>query len=247
MNCIFCKSKLDEAPPEHIIPEHMGGKQTIDCVCESCNHGVLAKIDGRIRNNIQLSMSIDSTSRPRYSEIIHKNGTVHRKVTILDGQSNRVKFSRNGPNGEIVSSTIRITIRPEEDILLYKVFAKILLETLAFKFGYREALESKYNNLRDYVLSESEVIPRGLSISLAAISIVGNDINEFVSFNEETKEARFIRYAITGYGKDLVEANIVFAQNEDLTCKALVILLGGRKSGKVILNTTIPEKMIYVS
>ena len=248
MNCIFCKSKFDEAPPEHVIPECIGGKQTINCVCKNCNHGVLAKIDGRIRNNIQLSMSIDSTSRPRYSEIIHKNGTAHRKVSILDGKSNRMKFSRNGPHGEIVPSTIKMTIKPEEDVLLYKVFAKILLDTVAFKFGYKEALESKYDNLRDYVLSESEEIPKSLSISLASISIVGNYINELVYFDEKTNEGKLMPYGeITGYGQNLAKANIVLAQNEDLTCKALVILLGGRKSGKIILNTTIPGKMIYVS
>lgn len=241
MNCIFCKSKFDEAPPEHVIPKHIGGKQTINCVCKRCNHGVSAKIDGRIRNNVQLSMSIDSTSRPRYCEIIHKNGTAHRKVSILDGKSNRMKFSRNGPNGEIVPSTIKITIKPEEDVLLYKVFAKILLETIAFKFGCREALESKYDNLRDYVLSESEEIPKSLSISLTSIKIVGNYINEFVSFNEKAN------YEITGYGKTLEKANIVWAQNEDSTCKARIILLGGKKSGKIILNTTIPGKMIYIS
>lgn len=247
MICIFCKSEFGEAPPEHVIPERIGGKQTINCVCKSCNHGVLAKIDGRIRNNIQLSMSIDSTSRPRYCEIIHKNGTAHRKVRILDGKSNRMKFSRSGPNGEIVPSTIKMTIKPEEDVLLYKVFAKILLETVAFKFGYKEALESKYDNLRDYVLSESEEIPRSLSIALTSISIVGNDINELVSFNEKTKEVKFTRYEITGYSKNLAKANIVLAQNEDSTCKALIILLGGRKSGKIILNTTIPGKMVYIS
>jgi len=247
MNCIFCKSKFDEAPPEHVIPEHIGGKQTINCVCKRCNNGVLAKIDGRMRNNIQLSMSIDSKSRPRYCEIIHKSGTAHRKVRILDGKSNRMKFSRNGPNGEIVPSTIKMTIKPEEDVLLYKVFAKILLETVTFKFGCKEALESKYDNLRDYVLSESEEIPKSLSISLTSISIVGNDINEFVSFDEKTQEVKFMRYEIIGYGKNLAKANIVLAQNEDSTCKALIILLGGRKSGKVILNTTIPGKMIYVS
>jgi len=247
MNCIFCKSKFDEVPPEHIIPEHIGGKQTIDCVCKSCNHGVLAKIDGRIRNNIQLSMSIDSTSRPRYCEIIHKSGTAHRKVRILDGQSNRMKFSRNGPTGEIVPATIKMTIEPEEDVLLYKVFAKILLETIAFKFGCKEALESKYDNLRDYVLSESEEIPKSLSISLTSISIVGNYINKLVSFDEKTNEVKLIPYEITGYCKNLEKANIVLAQNEGSTSKALIILLGGRKSGKIILNTIIPGKMTYVS
>lgn len=247
MNCIFCKSEFGEAPPEHVIPKHIGGRQTIDCVCESCNHDVSARIDGRIRNNIQLSMSINSTSRPRYCEIIHKNGTAHRKVRILDGKSNRMKFSRKGPNGEIVPSTIMMTIKPEEDVLLYKVFAKILLETIALKFGCKEALESKYDNLRTYVLSESEEIPKSLSISLTAISIVGNDINEFIPFNEKTKEGKFTRYEITEYGKNLEKANIVWAQNENSTCKALIILLGGRKSGKIILNTTIPGKMIYIS
>jgi len=247
MNCIFCRSKFDEAPPEHVIPEYIGGKETIYCVCKSCNHGVLAKIDGRIRDNIQLSMSIDSTSRPRYGEIIHKNGTTHRKIRILDGKSNIMKFSRNGPNGEIVPSTIKMTIKPEEDILLYKAFAKILLETIALKFGCKETLESKYDNLRTYVLSESEEIPKSLSISLTAISIIGNDINELISFNEKTKEVKFIRYEITGYGKNLAKANIVLAQNEDSTCRALITLLGGRKSGKIILNTTIPGKMIYIS
>ncbi len=247
MNCIFCKSLFCEAPPEHFIPEHIGGKQTIKCVCKSCNHGVLAKIDGRIRNNIQLSMSLDSTSRPRYSEIIHKNGTAHRKIRILDGKTNKIKFSRNGPNGPIVSSGIKMIIKPEEDLLLYKVFAKILLGTIAFKFGFKEALESKYDNLRNYVLSGSEEIPSGMGISLIPISIVGNTVNELASFNEKTKEVKFIPYEITGCGKSLKGANIVLAQNEDSRCKALIILFGGKKSGKIMLDITIPRKMIYIS
>lgn len=149
MICIFCKRPFEQAPPEHFIPTLVGGRDTISCVCKDCNTGVLARIDARIRENVQLSMAIDSSARGRYADIQHTGGSLHRKVTIVDGRTNSLKYDSRTPDGAVRPSSIRFTLRPEEDMRLSKVFAKIFLGTLAFRFGGDEVIEPRYDPLRE--------------------------------------------------------------------------------------------------
>lgn len=244
MICIFCRNPCVGSPPEHFIPEHIGGRETIDCICKTCNHGFLAKIDGRIRNNIQLSMAIDSTSRPRYAELIHGSGSINRKVRITDGTKNKLKYSASGPDGAIHPATIKLTIKPDEDLLLLKVFAKILFECISFKFGYKEALSAKYDVFRTYLQSESESIPEDLSIKLVAVHITGNEVNEFVSFDMPSSTVISNMYVIPTKD-DLSGANIVLAYNVEGYCDALVVLLGGKKSGRIRFGANLPNRLVY--
>jgi hypothetical protein len=244
MVCIVCRNEFESAPPEHFIPEHIGGKDTIDCVCDSCNHGYLAKIDGRIRNNTQLSMAIDSTTRPRYAEILHEGGSVKRKVRILDGTKNKLKFSAQGPDGPIPSTGIRISLKPEDDLALNKVFAKILFGTIAFKFGCQEALSPKYDVFRTYLTSSFEDIPNGLSVKLVAATVSGNSITELVSFDHLSNQVISNKFEVKCVS-DLSHGNIVLAENAEGTTDALVILLGGKKSGRLSFQGPILQRFIY--
>jgi hypothetical protein len=39
--CILCGDKLSLAtPPEHIIPDYLGGRIKAIILCDKCNHGV---------------------------------------------------------------------------------------------------------------------------------------------------------------------------------------------------------------
>jgi hypothetical protein len=165
-------------------------------------------------------------------------------VRITDGTKNALKYSSSGPDGIIHPTTIKLTIKPDEDLLLLKVFAKILFECISFKFGYKEALSPKYDVFRTYLQSDSETLPEGLSIKLVAAHIVGSAINELVSFDVSTATVISNKYEISTK-EDLAGANIVLADNVEGHCEALVMLLGGKKSGRIKFEATIPNRFVY--
>lgn len=243
--CIFCRGPFGEAPPEHFIASGVGGNDTINCVCQDCNHGVLAKIDARIRENLQLSMAIDGSALGRPCEIQHSGGTITRKVRIVDGRTNKLRYDARTADGAVQPTNIKITLKPEEDAKLYKVFAKIFFETLAFEFGGEELLKPKYDCLRDFILSASEQVPKGVDIRMTSVSILnGNTISELISFDQARMLVNSREYTVLS-SFDLRRSSIVLGHNEAQSCSALVILLGGKKSGRITCALTIPDNFTY--
>jgi hypothetical protein len=53
MKCIFCSEEKDpvEFRPEHVFPESIGGRFTIQNVCSKCNNNLGTKVDCHLTNN----------------------------------------------------------------------------------------------------------------------------------------------------------------------------------------------------
>lgn len=51
--CILCGSQLDKnIPPEHIIPEYLGGRLKLLFLCKSCNHGIGARLYSKLKFDV---------------------------------------------------------------------------------------------------------------------------------------------------------------------------------------------------
>jgi HNH endonuclease len=55
MRCIFCLEERDSTI-EHVFPEAIGGKMTIDRVCEPCNSWLGTNVDSRLTDHIGVLM-----------------------------------------------------------------------------------------------------------------------------------------------------------------------------------------------
>lgn len=48
--CILCGSKLNaNIPPEHLIPEYLGGRLKLIFICKKCNHGISARLYSELK------------------------------------------------------------------------------------------------------------------------------------------------------------------------------------------------------
>lgn len=84
--CILCGEKLDKGiPPEHIIPESLGGRLKVICLCEGCNHGIGAKL----------------YSQFKFDFFIRKSGMILKKFLpkIHEKIEKRQNYSSKGPLG----------------------------------------------------------------------------------------------------------------------------------------------------
>jgi hypothetical protein len=235
MICIICKNTFEKAPPEHFIPSFAGGRNTIDCVCQPCNHNILAKLDARIRENVQLSMAIDATSRPIPGVIEHAGGSIRRKVTIQDGRTNDLKFDARTAGGPVEPTNIQITIRAEDDLKLRKVFAKILFETAAYVFGPEEVLKPRYDLFRAFLTAPSEEVPSGLRVDLTVATVLnGNTVCDWAARRNYTVPTH----------RNLSGATIVLVDNRGDTSRSLVILLG-KKAGVIETGFPFPQDFVH--
>lgn len=73
--CILCGKDLDKnVPPEHIIPDSLGGRLKTICLCEECNHGIGAKLYSQFKFDffIRKSAMVLKKSLPKIYEKIEK-------------------------------------------------------------------------------------------------------------------------------------------------------------------------------
>lgn len=88
-NCIICGLPIVEKSVEHIIPEAIGGKLTIDTVCKTCNSKLGEKIDCKLTESL-LFQWVRKTL-----EIKNRDGktpTLHE--FYRDNQGNRIIIKR---------------------------------------------------------------------------------------------------------------------------------------------------------
>lgn len=89
--CILCSKELNEKiPPEHIIPESLGGRLKVICLCGECNHGVGAKL----------------YSQFKFDFLIRKSGIALRKILpkIHNGIEKRQSYISKGPLGTDITA-----------------------------------------------------------------------------------------------------------------------------------------------
>lgn len=89
--CILCGKELNKKiPPEHIIPESLGGRLKVICLCAECNHGISAKLYSQIK----------------FDYLIRKSGIVLKESLpkICNRIEKRQSYISKGPLGTDISA-----------------------------------------------------------------------------------------------------------------------------------------------
>ena len=101
VHCIFCKNLINPfpPPPEHIIPENIGGKLVLYNICEICNKKMGSEVDAELieqRHIFDTFKKIDKNKRPNL-DFQFKSAFYHDKNGNKIRLSRRYKDSRISP------------------------------------------------------------------------------------------------------------------------------------------------------
>lgn len=153
--CIYCRKDSSNATSkEHIIPEALGCKETlpIGYVCDSCNN-YFSNMDKNVLYNRYIGMRVGT------EEILGKKDKIRRQI------GERLRFPKKGAL-EIILGPVTIPAgthhgmkldfkleqsKEFDELLFARGIHKIAFNWYAYRFGHRNALHSRFNNLRRYV------------------------------------------------------------------------------------------------
>ena len=255
--CIFCKKEFEDSDPEHFFPQVIGGKETINCVCNLCNHTLGSRVDARIRKNSLLSNIIDKTISKRTWEIVTKDGkTEKRKIEVTDTSADlkkSLKFDNRSASGPLQIQNFKLTVVPDESLRLYKVYAKTLLGYIAFAFGAEEALKPQYDCLRAFVTSDSEQIPGDIEIHQAAPIVFAQYKKIEVKWDREYDEVKgqvtckSYTFNICNPDKGFLYNLVSVANDSDNGTFVGVVVFLNRTAGVCFIrNCQVPERKAYL-
>jgi hypothetical protein len=89
--CILCGKELSKkVAPEHVIPDSLGGRLKVICLCDECNHGISAKL----------------YSQFKFDYLIRKSGMSLKGILpkIYEGIEKRQNYVTKGPLGTDISA-----------------------------------------------------------------------------------------------------------------------------------------------
>jgi hypothetical protein len=172
---------------EHIIPEALGCKETLPkrYVCDHCNN-YFSEMDKCVLHNRYIALNVGA------EEIPSKKGKIRRQI------GERLRFAEKG--------TFKITLGPrtitpgpqkvefgleqskEFDKLLFaRGIHKIAFNSYASRFGQRDALHNRFDNLRRYVRKADRD-----ELWTYAVKVSGDNEGNFVAITHTTKWGEFI-------------------------------------------------------
>lgn len=148
VRCIFCCNPLDieSVPPEHIIPESIGGKKgvTIKNVCASCNHKLGSAVDSGL-------------NRQRHIFDGFKEIPVDQKPSLefwfkdrfyIDNLGRKVKYSKSYKKSRGIPTRIgdELIIDPEDK----KTIKKLLLKAANYYDISSELVQKELDRLEKF-------------------------------------------------------------------------------------------------
>jgi hypothetical protein len=150
--CIFCMEDSSGAKSlEHVIPEALGCKETLPkgYVCDDCNN-YFSEMDKCVLQNRYIALHVGA------EEIPGKKGKIRRQI------GERLRFPQKGTfeitlgPRTITPGTQKVEFRLEQskefdELLFARGIHKIAFNSYASRFGQRDALQSRFDNLRRYV------------------------------------------------------------------------------------------------
>lgn len=150
--CIYCvKDSSGARSVEHIIPEGLGCKETLPkgYVCDHCNN-YFSEMDKCVLQNRYIALHVGT------EEIPGKKGKIRRQI------GENLRFPQKGyfeiklgPKA-ITSGMQKVEFPLEQskefdELLFARGIHKIAFNSYAFRFGQRNALQNRFNNLRRYI------------------------------------------------------------------------------------------------
>lgn len=150
--CIYClKDSLGARSLEHVIPEALGCRITLPkgYVCDACNN-YFSEMDKSILLNRYIGLHVGT------EEIPGKKGKIRRQI------GERLRFPQKGAfeitlgPRTITPGTQKVEFVLEQsqefdELLFARGIHKIAFNSYASRFGQRDALHDRFNNLRRYV------------------------------------------------------------------------------------------------
>lgn len=150
--CIYClKGSCGARSLEHVIPEALGCRETLPkgCVCDACNN-YFSEMDKSILLNRYIGLHVGT------EEIPGKKGKIRRQI------GERLRFPQKGAfemalgPRTITPGTQKVEFVLEQskefdELLFARGIHKIAFNSYAFRFGQRDALHNRFDNLRRYV------------------------------------------------------------------------------------------------
>lgn len=153
INCIYCKKdSTGSSGKEHIIPEALGCKDClpVNYVCDSCNN-YFSKLDKSVLYNRAIAIHVGAEQIPG------KKNHIRRSIT------NKLSFPKKG-NFTLTLGPItipqtgakEITFQPKQsnefdELQFARAVHKMAFNCYAGSFGNRNALHSRFDNLRNYI------------------------------------------------------------------------------------------------
>lgn len=190
--CIYClKDSSGAKSLEHVILEALGCKITLPkgYVCDDCNN-YFSEMDKCVLQNRYIALHVGT------EEIPGKKGKIRRQI------GERLRFPQKG--------TFEITLGPRtitpgtqkvefgleqskefDELLFARGIHKIAFNSYAFRFGQREALQNRFNNLRRYVRK-----PDRDELWTYAIKKLGDNEGTFVAITYNTNLGEFVKLRI---------------------------------------------------
>ena len=153
--CIYClKDSFSTKNLEHVIPEALGCKDTLPKgdVCDSCNN-YFSILDKNVLYNRYISLHVGT------EEVLGKKAKVRKqlgeKLSFPKKDEFIISLQGTIPQGKYQAGAefdFKIEQSKEFDELLFaRGIHKIAFNCYAYKFGQHEALQNRFNNLRQYV------------------------------------------------------------------------------------------------
>lgn len=251
MNCIWCKNIVVESVPEHIIPEPLGCPQNFILenkeICKECNNN-LGHIDQALIDDFDIIIFQNNIHRKKNKKpIISNRGNLFGKdtsygntyfinmenyiirtpfgdkVSSFKGQKRNIKakFSLNGDKAKVNFST---EIGNSQKFV--RGIYKIGFEALVFRYGVVEALKTKYDSIRQYVMEG--ISKRKILISTPEKLIYKNELFDFWLTEKDDYVATFR----LGYFDFVVDLSV--DMNTIETMEKEIIKNGWQNSYKVI-------------
>ena len=173
--CIWCLNDVTKENVEHIIPEALGCPDRfhlVGCICERCNNN-LGHLDQAVADDFDIPAFMARVPRKkgRRPQVFNRGNFVAKHTnegpTILINMENhqlrgahdthlgRFGASRRNIRANIEAKgklgTVRFTTRLGESPKFVRGIYKIAFSSLAYFIGAEEALNPKYNAVRDFV------------------------------------------------------------------------------------------------
>ncbi len=186
--CIYCMEDSSGAKSlEHVIPEALGCKETLPkgYVCDHCNN-YFSEMDKCVLQNRYIALHVGT------EEIPGKKGKIRREI------GDNLRFPQKGAfeiklgPKTITPGMKQIDFQLEQskefdELFFARGIHKIALNSYAFRFGHRDALNNRFNNLRQYVRKADRD-----ELWTYAVKESQNSEDNFVAVIDNTKWGEFI-------------------------------------------------------
>jgi hypothetical protein len=150
--CIYCmKDSSGAKSMEHIIPEALGCKATLPkgYVCDLCNN-YFSEMDNSVLQNRYIALHVGTEEIPGKKEKIRRQ--IGERLRFPEKGTFEIRL---GPR-PITTGTQKVDFELEQsrgfdELLFARGIHKIAFNSYASRFGQRDALHNRFNNLRRYV------------------------------------------------------------------------------------------------